>query len=133
MHPEGIQAHVIRTYDPNFPKHDFMEHFRTDFVLVPSQLYEDIGPFKEDYPVLGDWEFNLRFLERHKIGLIPRELEYYHHGDTEHVESFGNSVILGLNQLTKQLPIICNAYVPRSSEGLVETAATSALKLAIDK
>lgn len=54
---------------------------------------EDIGPFREDLPVLGDWDFNLRFIARYEIGLIREELAYYHHrlAITEGV--YGNTVI----------------------------------------
>ncbi len=36
------------------------------------------GPYPEDYPVLEDWHFNLRFLQHHEIAVLPRVLTYYH-------------------------------------------------------
>lgn len=40
---------------------------------------DEIGYYREDFPVLGDWEFNLRFLEKYDIFVIPEELAYNHH------------------------------------------------------
>jgi glycosyltransferase involved in cell wall biosynthesis len=37
-----------------------------------------IGGYREDLPVLGDWEFNLRFLSHFAIDVIPRPLANYH-------------------------------------------------------
>jgi len=37
-----------------------------------------IGGYREDLPVLGDWEFNLRFLSHFAIDVIPKPLANYH-------------------------------------------------------
>jgi FMN phosphatase YigB (HAD superfamily) len=47
------------------------------FVYARSVL-ADLGGYREDLPVLGDWEFNLRFRARHPIGVLPRPLARYH-------------------------------------------------------
>jgi glycosyltransferase involved in cell wall biosynthesis len=36
------------------------------------------GLYPEDYPVLEDWHFNLRFLQHYEIAVLPRILTYYH-------------------------------------------------------
>ncbi len=36
------------------------------------------GFYPEDYPVLEDWHFNLRFLRNHDIIVLPAILTYYH-------------------------------------------------------
>lgn len=61
--------------------------------VFSRQAMEEIGPFREDLPVLGDWDFHLRFIARYEIGLIREELAYYHHrlAITEGV--YGNTVI----------------------------------------
>jgi len=40
---------------------------------------EAIGNYRTDLPVLGDWDFNLRFAERFGIGVVPQTLAYWHH------------------------------------------------------
>ncbi len=40
---------------------------------------EAVGHYRVDLPVLGDWDFNLRFAERFGIGVIGEALAYWHH------------------------------------------------------
>jgi glycosyltransferase involved in cell wall biosynthesis len=47
------------------------------FVFKRAVL-DEVGWFREDLPVLGDWDFHLRVLCKYEIGLIPRELANYH-------------------------------------------------------
>jgi glycosyltransferase involved in cell wall biosynthesis len=51
----------------------------------------EVGAFREDLPVLGDWDFNVRFLLKHEIGVIQEVLAYYHDressGDAEYLSS----------------------------------------------
>lgn len=37
-----------------------------------------IGGYNNDLPVQEDWEFNIRFLKRYSVGLIPSTLAFYH-------------------------------------------------------
>ncbi len=63
--------------------------------LYKREAYEQIGGmYREDLPVLGDWEFNLRFLQRYDIGLIPEILAYYHHR-VDSGAQYGNTVTVG--------------------------------------
>jgi len=61
--------------------------------LYERSVYEEIGFYREDLPVLGDWEFNLRFIEKYDIGLIPEELANYHHRLQISEGEMSNSVI----------------------------------------
>lgn len=47
--------------------------------LYRRAALETVGPYREDLPVLGDWEFNLRFLQQFDIALLPEMLAYWHH------------------------------------------------------
>ena len=40
---------------------------------------EALGHYRVDLPVLGDWDFNLRFAERFGIAVIAEPLAYWHH------------------------------------------------------
>ena len=37
-----------------------------------------LGGYREDIPVQEDWEFNLRFVQKYRVGLIREELANYH-------------------------------------------------------
>lgn len=42
-------------------------------------VLDDIGYYDESLPVLGDWDFNLRFITKHRIDHVAAPLAYYHH------------------------------------------------------
>jgi len=46
--------------------------------LYRRKVLEEIGYYDECLPVLGDWDFNIRFLMKYDIGLIPEVLAYTH-------------------------------------------------------
>lgn len=46
--------------------------------LFRRSAFDMSGPFDETLPVLGDWEFLLRFLTRFDVGVIPEPLANYH-------------------------------------------------------
>jgi Predicted glycosyltransferases len=62
--------------------------------LFRRSVYDEIGGYDETLPVLGDWEFNLRFLARHDIAALPDALANYHHRP-QSTNSYGNSVLAG--------------------------------------
>lgn len=47
--------------------------------LYRRGLWETLGGYDESLPVLGDWDFNLRFLLQADIGVLPQPLANYHH------------------------------------------------------
>ena len=52
-------------------------------LLYRRDLHEEIGPFREDLPVVGDWEFNLRLAQSGRpAGFLDGEpLAFWHHGE----------------------------------------------------
>lgn len=63
--------------------------------VYERRVLDQIGCYREDLPVLGDWEFNLRFVRRYDIFLIPEKLAFYHHRPDATSGVFSNSVIGG--------------------------------------
>lgn len=61
--------------------------------VYERKVLDQIGYYREDLPVLGDWEFNLRFMSLYDIGLIPEELAYYHHRLQIVSGEYSNSVV----------------------------------------
>jgi glycosyltransferase involved in cell wall biosynthesis len=47
-------------------------------LLFRRAAYEAVGGFDEDFPVLGDWEFNLKLAVQGDILVLPRTLANYH-------------------------------------------------------
>lgn len=61
--------------------------------LFRRDIFDRLQGFNEALPVLGDWEFNLRFLLEADIGVIGERLANYHVRDLEPEGPFGNSVV----------------------------------------
>jgi len=59
-------------------------------------VLDTIGNYDTSLPVLGDWDFNLRFLSRFDIGVHPGTLANYHFRPAARGEA-GNTVAAGLD------------------------------------
>ena len=60
--------------------------------LYRRRVLDAIGPYREDFPVLGDWEFNLRFIREADIACLDACLANYHHRVGGATGANGNSV-----------------------------------------
>lgn len=60
--------------------------------LFRRDVWESMGGFREDLPVLGDWDFHLRVCMSYEIGLIPELLANYHHRTSIQSGDYGNTV-----------------------------------------
>ncbi|MEW5740597.1 MAG: glycosyltransferase [Myxococcota bacterium] len=47
--------------------------------LMERAAFEAAGPFDAELPVYEDWDFNLRFLLKHDVHVVPEVLARYHH------------------------------------------------------
>ncbi|OAI07547.1 hypothetical protein A1332_08670 [Methylomonas methanica] len=60
------------------------------FVYCRDAL-ETVGLYREDYPVVGDWEFNIRFFRTFDIGFIPEYLANCHRRNQSIGSSYNQS------------------------------------------
>jgi len=65
--------------------------FSNNSFLYYYSVFENIGYYREDLPVLGDWEFNIRFIKKYDIFVIPQFLSHYHQR-INNATQYGNSV-----------------------------------------
>lgn len=98
--PTGIQIHARAPYNGWVENVHLMEMAIANFFppiafLFRREIYDKIGGYNEQYPVLGDWDFNIRFLVDADIAVLAEPLANYHHRDRGDVTTFGNSVIAG--------------------------------------
>jgi glycosyltransferase involved in cell wall biosynthesis len=59
--------------------------------IYRREVLDEVGYYDERLPVLGDWDFNIRFLLSHDIHFLDEPLAYYHHRKG-HSGEFANSV-----------------------------------------
>jgi glycosyltransferase involved in cell wall biosynthesis len=64
--------------------------------LYRAGAHDKLGLYREELPVLGDWDFYMRLLSHFDIQLLPRVLANYHIRPADAGEQFGNSVAAGL-------------------------------------
>jgi glycosyltransferase involved in cell wall biosynthesis len=64
------------------------------FVFARAAL-DEVGGFDPALPVLGDWDFNVRFCARYEVALVPAHLAYYHHRVEASAGAYVNTVVGG--------------------------------------
>lgn len=85
--------------------------------LIPNNSFmfrrsvlSEIGYFDERLPVIGDWEFNLRFLLKYDIETINERLANFHHRLNAKDQS-GNTIISGIDNHRRFRNIIKNRMI----------------------
>lgn len=84
--------------------------------LYRRSIYDSVGGYNENLPVLGDWFFNLEFVLKADIKVIPEILSYYHHrdrGDSSRLGVYANSVIGGQSKHEEFAAIARNEFLRR--------------------
>ncbi|WP_193186623.1 glycosyltransferase [Nisaea sediminum] len=80
--------------------------------LYRRALWEQLGGYDESLPVLGDWDFNLRFLMEADIGVLAKPLANYHHrAGTSTGDAYANSDIAARNPHIAYNAIVRNRYL----------------------
>jgi glycosyltransferase involved in cell wall biosynthesis len=88
--------------------------------LYRGGLHEELGLYREELPVLGDWDFYMRLLTRFDIQVVPRVLANYHLRPANAGDRFGNSVAAGLDTHVETEAMILNSLMRRDlAEGKV--------------
>ncbi|WP_171041395.1 glycosyltransferase family 2 protein [Sinomonas susongensis] len=64
--------------------------------LFRREAYEALGGFDESLPVVGDWEFHLRFVVQHRVGFIKGRPLAFWNQRRDASGSEANSMIAGL-------------------------------------
>jgi len=114
---ERVRGNEITTlsrvpYKNNFKNVYLLDMARQNFFAPISfvyrrAIYDAIGGYDESLPVLGDWDFNLRFLLEADIGVVNEELSYYHHREAAS-GSYTNSVTGGIGKHIEYDAIVRN-------------------------
>ncbi len=60
--------------------------------LYRRKVHDHIGLFDQQFNYIGDWDFNIRFLSKFDIGVIDRQLAFYHWRHKGSGSSYGNTV-----------------------------------------
>ncbi len=74
-------------------------------------VHNEIGYFNQEFNELGDWDFHLRFLMKHDIGVLSERLALYHWRKDEEDAAYGNTVTSGLEAHLKNDLKMRNHYL----------------------
>jgi glycosyltransferase involved in cell wall biosynthesis len=78
--PAPIRQYVMNADLQALQLADMMvfNHLTTNSFVYRTALHETLGPYREDLPVMGDWEFGIRLVAAHEVGVIAKPLANYH-------------------------------------------------------
>ncbi|RDC71405.1 glycosyltransferase [Rhodovulum sp. 12E13] len=96
--------------------------------LYRRSVYDRIGGYNEELPVLGDWYFNLEFALTSDIAVLPERLAFYHHrdhGDSSKLALYANSVTGGQAKHLEFASVMRNMFMRR--RGRADPVAASAI------
>lgn len=89
----------------------YLNSFPPISFLFERAALAEIGLFDESLPVLGDWEFNLRFLKRFDIAVLPKTLAYYHIREAGAPAAFVNTITGSSGHHMTQRTLLINHLV----------------------
>lgn len=72
-----------------------VNRFCTHAFVYERAALDTVGLYPEDYPVLEDWHFNLRFVQHHEIVVVPEVLTNYYFRPPEQTGVQANSQTAG--------------------------------------
>jgi len=84
--------------------------------LYRRQVHEAVGYFNEEFSVLGDWDFNLRFLCRYDIDVVSERLACWHWRQQGGGTAYGNSSTSGVAIHKAMEAKLFNHYLRRDME-----------------
>lgn len=127
---ESVQAETLvelsrEPYQPLRVVNLFRVGYENPFAPVAfvwrRAVLEELKGFREAFDVAGDLDFNLRFLLRHEIGVLPEVLACYHWRQPGTAGEAGNSVVEQKSHHARKLNEVLNHYLrPGSPEGAPE-------------
>lgn len=124
-----VKTHDSRPYKNWFYNIDLQEMATGNFFppiafLYKRDIWEKIGGYNEQLPVLGDWFFNMEVLLRSDIKVLPKILANYHHrdrGDSKN-DIYSNSVIGGRTKHLEYASVARNCLIRRYPENIAISA-----------
>ncbi len=79
--------------------------------LYRREVHGRIGVFDQRFSVLGDWDFNLRFLQKYEIGVIMKSLAFYSWRYQGGESAYANTVTGGISEHHVKANEIRNHYL----------------------
>ncbi len=120
--PDGVEVVSSRPHNSDLTHLYLVEmlewnRFPPISFVFRRDVYATVGDYDPTLPVAGDWEFNVRFLQKYDIGVIPELLANYHwRVDGQQDGAYGNTIIAGSSQHLALDAVIRNRMLRRDLE-----------------
>lgn len=124
---EEIDTHgrIVELWRQDFPARETVKllevagenRFPPIAFLYRRAAHDRVGYFNEDFSVLGDWDFNLRFLAHYDIGVVPEKLARWHWRQQAGGQDYGNTSTLGVAVHKEMAQRLFNHYMRQDMEG----------------
>lgn len=84
--------------------------------LFRRTIHDQVGGYDETLPVLGDWLFNMEFVLRANIGVLPVSLAFYHHRDRsdQTAPEYRNTVVDRVSLHEQYTSIVRNRFLRKN-------------------
>lgn len=85
--------------------------------LYTREAFKKVGgQYRAELPVLGDWEFNMRFMQHYELVHLPKILAYYHLREKRGNDEYANTVVDGLDKHKRYNRFLRNEALRRDIE-----------------
>lgn len=116
LEADGVHRESVEPYSTGVTAVTLIQMARENMFPPIAFLYrrsalDTVGRYREDLPVLGDWDFNLRFLMQFDIDVIPRPLSNYHIRPAVKSGIYSNTIVGGLDLHQKYDVRLRNGYL----------------------
>ncbi len=99
-----VHGNVVELWRQDFPVPETIKlaevagenRFPPIAFLYRRKAHDTVGLFNEQFGPLGDWDYNLRFLSRFDIGVVPEKLARWHWRHQGGGTAYGNTVTAGV-------------------------------------
>lgn len=112
---DGAEEEYRRDFDPwlvsvSLPEISEINKFMPISFLFERSVFDEIGYYDDSLPVIGDWEFNIRFLMKYDIVVVKENLANYHIR-TNKVGDYSNTVTAGNDAHLFYRDMIVNKFI----------------------
>jgi GT2 family glycosyltransferase len=109
--------------------------------LFERDVLDEIGVLDEGLPVYDDWDFNLRFLHRYDVEVVPEVLVWYHQREGHSASTSSNSFVEDASRVAAARARLVNNWLRKPETQVVglllalgpSLTAIDGLKLRVDK
>ncbi len=116
----GVKEVSRRDFDPwlvsvSLPEITEINKFMPISFLFRRDVFDVVGFYDDSLPVIGDWEFNIRFLSKYDLIVVQQNLANYHIRVDGHTK-YANTVTAGKDKHLFYRDLIVNKHIRKDLE-----------------